>query len=169
MLVVLTSFESSKRVTPKRQKMISDDPSSKKCALKSKITPLRRSVSTTSIGGLFTAHLNLRDTRSYAGGMDDTRSTNSDDEGVELDKNVTEERNRCPEGKDEVETRDAVTNKVFLVKKEDLQQHTLNEVAYLWKKDCRIWLWKNCAELKSNKSVAEKLKTGITELRQCTF
>ncbi|VEN58292.1 unnamed protein product [Callosobruchus maculatus] len=160
---------SSKRVSPKRQKMISDDPSSKKCALKPKTTPLRRSVSTTSIGGLFTTHLNLRDTKSYTTGMDDTRSTNSDEGEVEADKKVTEERTGCLEGKDEFETRDVVTNEVLVVKRDALQQHTLNEVAYLWKKDCRIWLWKNCAEFKSNKSVAEKLKTGIVKLKECSF
>nr|CAH7730517.1 unnamed protein product [Callosobruchus chinensis] len=160
---------SCKRVIPKRQKMTSNDPSSKNCAPKSKTTTLRRSVSTTSIGRLFATHLNLRDTKSYTTGMDETISTNSDDGEGKEDQKVAEGVTCYLEGEDGVETRDVVTNEVLVVKKDALQQHTLNEVAYFWKKDCRIWLWKNCADFKSNKSVAEKLKAAIVKLKECTF
>lgn len=62
--------------------MTSDDNVSKKVNLKSKTAPLRRSVSTTSLGLLYAKQLNLRDTKSYTGGMEDTKSVSSEENEV---------------------------------------------------------------------------------------
>lgn len=45
--------------------------------------PLRRSLSTTSLGLMLATHLNLRDTKSYTGGMEtDAKSESSEDADV---------------------------------------------------------------------------------------
>lgn len=71
--------------------------------------------------------------------------------------------------KDEIETKDAITNEIVVIKDEVLKRggknYTINEIAHIWKKDCRIWLWKNCPELKRNKSVGEKVRLGILKLK----
>lgn len=66
--------------------MTSDDNVSKKVNLKSKTAPLRRSVSTTTLGLLYAKHLNLRDTKSYTGGMEDAKSVSSEEN--EVSRNV---------------------------------------------------------------------------------
>ncbi|XP_056638458.1 uncharacterized protein LOC130446307 [Diorhabda sublineata] len=143
--------------------------SQKKINFKSKSTPLKRSVSTTSLGLLFNQHLNLRDTKSYTGGMDDNKSTSSEDNEVTNDKKteLTPKQNQYLLNA-EVETKDKSTNETVKVKTEILCQggrtYSLNDLAYVWKKDCRIWLWKNCAELKLNKSIGDRMKSGLNTL-----
>lgn len=61
--------------------MTSEDNVPKKVNILGK-NPLRRSVSTTSIGLMFTTHLNLRDTKSYTGGMEDAKSESSEENEV---------------------------------------------------------------------------------------
>ncbi|XP_018574166.1 uncharacterized protein LOC108913164 [Anoplophora glabripennis] len=145
--------------------MTSDDNVSKKVNLKSKAAPLRRSVSTTSLGILYAKHLNLRDTKSYTGGMEDAKSVSSEENEVRNDKMGELIHRDRPSVKNEIETKDAITNEILVIKDEMLQcggkNYTLNEIAHIWKKDCRIWLWKNCPELKRNKSVGEKIRLGL--------
>ncbi|CAG9863033.1 unnamed protein product [Phyllotreta striolata] len=144
--------------------------SQKKLNFKTKLAPLRRSASTTSLGLLFNRHLNLRDTKSYTGGMDDTKSLSSDENEV-IDRNteLITKTNAYLDLKDNIETRDKSTNEIVVVKAEILQQggrtYSLNDLAYFWKKDCRIWMWKNSPELKNNKSVGDKIKTGLIKIR----
>lgn len=74
-----------------------------------------------------------------------------------------------PSVKDEIETKDAITNEIVTVKDEALKcggkNYTINEIAHIWKKDYRIWLWKNCPELKRNRSVGEKIRLGLLKLK----
>ncbi|KAJ8926977.1 hypothetical protein NQ314_020602 [Rhamnusium bicolor] len=151
--------------------MTSDDNVLKKVNIKSKTTPLRRSVSTTSLGLLYAKQLNLRDTKSYTGGMEDTKSISSEENEVKNDKigELVEKNIYKSPIKDEIETRDAVTNEIVIIKEEVLnhggKNYTLNEIAHIWKKDCRIWLWKNCSELKRNRSVGEKIRAGLIKMK----
>lgn len=85
-------------------------------------------------------------------------------------KGVTFNTNAYTSISDEIETRDLTTNEIVTVKADILQhggrQYSVNEIAHLWKKDCRIWLWKNCMEFKKDKSVGEKIKSGFIKLKE---
>lgn len=45
------------------------------------------------------------------------------------------------------------------------KKYSVNEIAHVWKKDCRIWLWKNCEDFKKSRSVGEKLKSGLIKIK----
>ncbi|KAG5878489.1 hypothetical protein JTB14_010274 [Gonioctena quinquepunctata] len=151
--------------------MTSDDIVSKKINFKTpKTTPLRRSVSTTSLGLMFETHLTLRDTKSYTGGTEDV---SSDEENEVKEDKIGELMTNIYSIKDEVETIDAATNEKYLVKTKILQKvdknYSLNDLAYTWKKDCRLWLWKNCYEMKMNRSVAAKLKVELIKMKELKY
>lgn len=62
--------------------MTSENNVPRKVEFKTRSNILRRSVSTTNIGVLLAEHLNLRDSKSYTGGMQDNKSESSDDNEV---------------------------------------------------------------------------------------
>lgn len=62
--------------------MTSEKKIPRKFDLNAKTTTLRRSASTTNIGVLLSAHLHLRDSKSYTGGMYDNKSESSDENEV---------------------------------------------------------------------------------------
>ncbi|XP_028137729.1 uncharacterized protein LOC114332191 [Diabrotica virgifera virgifera] len=138
--------------------------SQKKFNPKQKSTPLRRSRSTTSLGISFNEQLNLRDTKSYSGQMDDTKSVSSEENEITPRKTP----DLSPRGEsviiEEIETMDRVLNKIVRIPAKILlergRSHMLHEVAHTWKKDCRMWLWKNSLEMKSKRSIADKLIGG---------
>lgn len=66
--------------------MTSENNVPRKVEFTPRTTTLRRSVSTTNIGVLLAAHLNLRDSKSYTGGMQDNKSESSDDNEVSSDE-----------------------------------------------------------------------------------
>lgn len=47
----------------------------------------------------------------------------------------------------EMKTTDVFTNETFIVKSDMLvyggKRYTFDDIAVKWKKDCRMWLWKN--------------------------
>ncbi|XP_049822201.1 uncharacterized protein LOC126265284 [Aethina tumida] len=63
------------------------------------------------------------------------------------------------------ETRDIGTNTMVTMNGNILKSkgrcHTMHEVAYKWKKDCRIWLWKNDYQFKTKRSIAERIAEGM--------
>lgn len=65
-----------------------------------------------------------------------------------------------------IETTDAVTNEIIKIESAMLQQggkkYSINEIAHIWRKDCRIWLWKNCPDFKKSRSIGQKIKEGLT-------
>ncbi|XP_023012071.1 uncharacterized protein [Leptinotarsa decemlineata] len=148
--------------------MTSDDIVSKKLNFKSvKTTPLRRSVSTTSLGFILGTHLNLRDTKSYTGGTEDAKSVGSEENEVKNDKNGEITPNMFL--LDDIETVDAATDKIVMIRMNILnagnKHYSLKDLAYRWKKDCRIWLWKNSSEMKLNKSVGDRYRDQFTNQR----
>lgn len=58
-----------------------------------------------------------------------------------------------------IATKDVGTEETIIVNEEILTHHgqtyTTNDIAWAWKKDCRMWLWKNDKEFMKNRSVAE--------------
>lgn len=52
-----------------------------------------------------------------------------------------------------------MSNQIYLVKDEMLtyrgRKYSLNDIATRWKKDCRMWLWKNKLYKKKNRSLDE--------------
>lgn len=72
-----------------------------------------------------------------------------------------------------IETRDAVTNEIVEIESGILQQggkkYSVNEIAHIWKKDCRIWLWKNCTDFKKSRSIGEKIKAGLIKIKEYTI
>ncbi|XP_072392567.1 uncharacterized protein [Diabrotica undecimpunctata] len=138
--------------------------SQKKLNPKQKSTALRGSRSTTSLGIIFNEKLNLRDTKSYSGQMDDTKSVSSDENEITPRKTP----DLSPRGElvmnEEIETLDRVSNKVVQIPAKKLleggRSHMLHEVAHTWKKDWRMWLWKNSPEMKSKRSIADRLIGG---------
>lgn len=62
--------------------MTSENNAPRKVEFKTRTNALKRSVSTTNIGILLADHLNLRDSKSYTGGMHDNKSESSDDNEV---------------------------------------------------------------------------------------
>lgn len=63
-----------------------------------------------------------------------------------------------------VTTQDEMTGTFLHINKQVLEEigHSKEEIAKTFKKDCRMWLWKNSATVKKGRSVAaeyEELKT----------
>lgn len=71
--------------------------------------------------------------------------------------------------KDVIETKDEFTNEAVVFKADILKQghvcHSINEVAYKWKKDCRMWLWKNSVQMKVMKSMGYRMRTPASKLK----
>lgn len=68
-----------------------------------------------------------------------------------------------------IETRDAITNEIVKIESDILHQggrkYSVNEIAHIWKKDCRIWLWKNGTDFKKSRSIGEKMKSGLIKIK----
>lgn len=66
---------------------------------------------------------------------------------------------------DGIETRDLYNNDTILVSRNALlykgKSYSINDIAFRWKKDCRMWLWKNALEVKKNKSVGDHIKEQL--------
>lgn len=66
---------------------------------------------------------------------------------------------------DGIETRDLYNNDTILVSRNALlykgKSYSINDIAFRWKKDCRMWLWKNALEMKKNKSVGDHIKEQL--------
>ncbi|XP_060529377.1 uncharacterized protein LOC132703879 [Cylas formicarius] len=115
--------------------------------------PMRRSSSTSDLNNR--SRLNSSDLRATRSSAEASGAAHSEfflQKIREMDLN-----DHVPGG---IETRDLLTNEPVLVKEEALNYqgkiYSRNDIAYFWKKDCRMWLWKNCKEFKKNRSVAER-------------
>lgn len=72
-----------------------------------------------------------------------------------------------------IETTDAATNEIVNIESGMLNQggkkYSVNEIAHVWRKDCRIWLWKNCIDFKKSRSIGEKIKAGLIKIKDYTI
>lgn len=63
------------------------------------------------------------------------------------------------EGEKEMKTTDLLTNETFIVKANLLfykgKRYTFDDVAVKWRKDCRMWLWKNTNKKKNCNTLDE--------------
>ncbi|XP_049822200.1 uncharacterized protein LOC126265283 [Aethina tumida] len=133
--------------------MSTEDLSPRKALIKPGRLVLRRSVSETKIDSLFPFNLSLREAKSCNVSMEEIANKETSFTLEDLYK--TED----PNDGEFFETKDMGANQMVTMKYDILnsqgRKHSLFEVAYKWKKDCRIWLWKNSDEFKRNRSVAE--------------
>lgn len=64
-----------------------------------------------------------------------------------------------------IETKDVYNNVTIIVNRDALlykgKSYSINDVAFRWKKDCRMWLWKNSCEMRKNKSVGDQIKAQL--------
>ncbi|CAH0547900.1 unnamed protein product [Brassicogethes aeneus] len=120
---------------------------------------LRRSSSTTGIGDLFSKNLNLREARSDAGNVEDVKSVSSNEEEPNLNYESPYKKDAISDDTKCIETEDMLMNRPVSISYSVLnfqgKKYTLNDIAHKWKKDCRIWLWKNNKQFKKNRSVGE--------------
>ncbi|KAH1014246.1 uncharacterized protein LOC109540347 [Dendroctonus ponderosae] len=120
---------------------------------------LKRSVSATDLNLPGFAALNLRDTKSFSGNMDDIKS--APQKLMEKIKGNDDEIHFT----DGIETKDIYNNDTIIVNREALfhggKSYSINDIAFHWKKDCRMWLWKNAANTRKNKSVGDQIKAQL--------
>nr|XP_008194368.1 PREDICTED: uncharacterized protein LOC103313275 [Tribolium castaneum] len=130
---------------------------------------LKKCASTNELGVLTSANLNLREAKSYAGAMVDTKLYDS----VPNQRHQNTKENCCElfckdydtqrMDKNSIATKDVVTDEVYYIKEEFLslkgRNYTADDIAWTWKKDCRMWMWKNDVDFKKNRSVAEMKKS----------
>ncbi|XP_030761135.1 uncharacterized protein LOC115886186 [Sitophilus oryzae] len=113
---------------------------------------LKRSISATGIDMPNITTLNLRDTKSVTCNMETPQ--------MKLNKSKKEEDDF--DFHDAIKTRDIYSGDTILVNREALmyqgKKYNINDIASAWKKDCRMWLWKNTWEFKMHKSVGEKIR-----------
>lgn len=123
---------------------------------------LRKSAS--SIG--FTAGLStltLRESRSFTGALEELRACTKSTKVSGPDQDSPVRLEKVSRDNDGVEngyvTKEVMSNQVYLVKDEMLtyrgRKYSLNDIATRWKKDCRMWLWKNKFCKKKNRSLGE--------------
>ncbi|KAJ3633515.1 hypothetical protein MTP99_010456 [Tenebrio molitor] len=131
---------------------------------------LKKCASTNELGILNSTNLNLREAKSYAGAMVDTklydsmpnqRYQNTKENCLEL---FCKDYDIQRMDKNAIATKDAVTEEVYYINEEFLMQkgkaYTASDIAWSWKKDCRMWMWKNNVDFKKNRSVAEMRKSA---------
>ncbi|XP_066138614.1 uncharacterized protein [Euwallacea fornicatus] len=120
---------------------------------------LQKSASVAHISPPSLASLSLRDTKSFTGNINDIKSPYH--RVIEKINGNDQEVRYC----DGIETRDLYNNRTIIVKREALLHkgkiYTINDIAFYWKKDFRMWLWKNTYEKRKNKSVANTFKSQL--------
>lgn len=118
---------------------------------------LKRSVSSIGFGNSIQHNTNLRGTKSFTGIMA-LRISSQETKGTQMndDNNANNNAGYCGEqepSEDKViETVDLITNEVISFKENILsyqgRTYLLGDISYKWKKDCRMWLWKNRPSMK---------------------
>ncbi|XP_066253885.1 uncharacterized protein [Euwallacea similis] len=120
---------------------------------------LQRSASVAHISPPSLASLSLRDTKSFTGNINDIKAQYH--RVIEKINGNDQEIRYCGG----IETRDLYNNHTIIVKREDLLHkgkiYGINDIAYYWKKDFRMWLWKNTYEERKNKSVGDHFKSHL--------
>lgn len=133
-----------------------DSDALKKSPTKTRAT-LKRSASTTDLGVVHLNNLNLREAKSYTLAM---AINASEDFAKETDQTAL----KSHYNQYEIETRDAVTNEPISIPDTILnwrgKEYPLQQIAYKWKKDCRMWLWKNGTEFKKNRSIMDQKRNS---------
>ncbi|XP_022914373.1 uncharacterized protein [Onthophagus taurus] len=124
---------------------------------------LRKSVS--SIGfNTGQPNLSLREARSFTGALEELKCGPKSTNFCSHEHNInSNEQLHKSEIDGTVErgyvTKEIISNQVFLVRDDMLnyrgKRYSLNDIATRWKKDCRMWLWKNKLNKKRNRSVGE--------------
>ncbi|KAF7269956.1 hypothetical protein GWI33_017046 [Rhynchophorus ferrugineus] len=108
------------------------------------------------------ATLNLRDTKSVTCNMDIPQK---ELEQIKITDDGDDDYLQISSG---IQTKDLYNNDIVLVNKEALiyqgKRYSINDIAFSWKKDCRMWLWKNSWELRKNKSVSDHLATKFVHI-----
>ncbi|GJQ83838.1 hypothetical protein Trydic_g5696 [Trypoxylus dichotomus] len=126
------------------------------------VNNVRRSVSTIGFHTAF-SNLTLREARSFTGALEELRACNRSTSVCDAE-HVSPVRpdEHCKESEGAENgyvTKEILSDQVYVVKDEMLtyrgRKYSLNDIATRWKKDCRMWLWKNKFCKKKNRSVGE--------------
>ncbi|KAK9879527.1 hypothetical protein WA026_006597 [Henosepilachna vigintioctopunctata] len=117
--------------------------------------PLQRSASFIEFGCTSSPNSNLRVTKSYTGIMG-LKLNSQETKGTQMNNNNNDNGN-CGEMLEDldsddrvIETLDIFKNEIMLFKESLLnyqgRKYLINDISNKWKKDCRMWLWKNRAD-----------------------